>query len=350
MPGLRNKGNTCYANAALQLLFHCPDFREALLSQSNTSISSTRNADSLQSVNEQKPFGELHKTLLELFYMLSSGKAEVARDPSAVLTLSRPPHFVHGEPQDSAEYLNHLLDCLHEEELKAAASTSSDFRPSSSIVRRLFGGTLSRRTICAACQHVSSAELEDFICLFLPMDSDHSVGADSSRDRDPDLASLVRAHFSRPEQVTDAGDCEVCGNKGSGTRERRLSIRHLSPNVLICLNLFTYDHATQTCHKIMQRVRINEQLSVQIARNPTIVGNHKLADEEDVANEFVLFQLRGMIIHHGLSLGCGHYTCVTRVGPRWVSFDDGTSKFTSLDAVQREQFATPYLLLYSRAF
>ncbi len=104
----------------------------------------------------------------------------MARDPSDVLTLSRPSHFVQGEPQDSAEYLNHLLDCLHEEELKAMPQQqhhqqNEEASTNTSLVRRLFGGTLSRRTVCAACQHVSSVELEDFICLFLPLDGGDSA-------------------------------------------------------------------------------------------------------------------------------------------------------------------------------
>ncbi len=91
-----------------------------------------------------------------------------------------------------------------------------------------------------------------------------------------DLASLVQTHFSRAERVSGVGECEACGDgaaggggsKGDndgGVRERRLNIRQLSPNVLICLNLFSFNRDTQACHKIMRpRVRINEQLSVHI--------------------------------------------------------------------------------------
>ncbi len=91
-----------------------------------------------------------------------------------------------------------------------------------------------------------------------------------------DLASLVQTHFSRAERVSGVGECEACGDgaaggggsngdKDGGVRERRLNIRQLSPNVLICLNLFSFNRDTQACHKIMRpRVRINEQLSVHI--------------------------------------------------------------------------------------
>ncbi|KAL7063891.1 hypothetical protein AAHC03_04884 [Spirometra sp. Aus1] len=70
----------------------------------------------------------------------------------------------------------------------------------------------------------------------------------------------------------------------------------------------------------------------------------------DVADESSIhvYKLQGMILHHGLSLSCGHYTCVAKVGSNWVSFDDCSASFTSLDQVNRQQFATPYLLLYSK--
>ncbi|VDQ17884.1 unnamed protein product, partial [Trichobilharzia regenti] len=36
--------------------------------------------------------------------------------------------------------------------------------PSSSVVARLFGGTLLRHTSCVECQHVSSSRQEQFTC------------------------------------------------------------------------------------------------------------------------------------------------------------------------------------------
>ncbi|KAL7063885.1 hypothetical protein AAHC03_04882 [Spirometra sp. Aus1] len=469
-PGLRNKGNTCYANAALQLLYHCPDFREAVLSPSTfrspTSTESakpehsSKNSDaescSLWPLQNSSPqtFGRLHETLTQLFLTLSTAKPlQTAYDPSAVLTLSKPSHFVQGEQQDSAEYLNHLLDCLHEEELqskrrvnqlKLMAEPSDDggrrhqlssFGSSvsttgsvesltqgaspklsgqreelmeieclssgnevverlpndvseRSIVRSLFGGTLSRRTICSQCNHVSSAELEDFICLFLPIDTSASFSSDcnSTSEKPPansataDIATLVETHFARSECVTGAGECEACGRES--VRERQLSLRHLSPHVLIGLNLFAYNRATQACHKVMRRVRINELLSVRVPKNPPLSQQPSVPppdtstteaassstcqvvslDDEpreqqplpspapDVADESSIhvYKLQGMILHHGLSLSCGHYTCVAKVDSNWVSFDDCSASFTSLDQVNRQQFATPYLLLYSK--
>lgn len=141
-----------------------------------------------------------------------------------MLTLSKPSHFVHGEPQDSAEYLNHLLDCLHEEEMQikvkqinmnnepieypivatsaketqdsvsladANAVPDNSARPRS-LIRRLFGGTMSRCTACVRCQHVSSAELEDFICLFLPLDGPNSTSTKSASESEVGFLNAMR--------------------------------------------------------------------------------------------------------------------------------------------------------------
>nr|VZI40097.1 unnamed protein product [Spirometra erinaceieuropaei] len=246
-----------------------------------------------------------------------------------------------------------------------------------SIVRSLFGGTLSRRTICSQCNHVSSAELEDFICLFLPIDTSASFSSDcdSTSEKPPansataDIATLVETHFARSECVTGAGECEACGRES--VRERQLSLRHLSPHVLIGLNLFAYNRATQACHKVMRRVRINELLSVRVPKNPPLSQQPSVPPPDtstteaassstcqvvsldgepreqqplpspapDVADESSIhvYKLQGMILHHGLSLSCGHYTCVAKVDSNWVSFDDCSASFTSLDQKDAEE-------------
>ncbi|VDN26042.1 unnamed protein product [Dibothriocephalus latus] len=159
-------------------------------------------------------------------------------------------------------------------------------------------------------------------------------------------------------------------------------MRHLSPHVLIGLNLFVYNRATQACQKVMPRIRINELLSVRVPKSPSLphqpsvpppdvavtetasistnqavaLGDRPHEEQSspspapDVAEEssIQVYKLQGMILHHGLSLGCGHYTCVAKVDANWVSFDDCSTSFTSLDQINRQPFATPYLLLYSK--
>ncbi|KAF7258946.1 hypothetical protein EG68_03304 [Paragonimus skrjabini miyazakii] len=444
--GLVNVGNTCYANAALQLLYHCPDFRVAVLenrfplqshparpssapfvdlpSQSQSSVLTDSSGFQREGYEISSPnlaCGLLRSQLLALFRALSTQQGPPVRDPGAVLTLSKPAHFVAGEQQDAVEYLNHLLERLHEDELSAPQSNTSrpnlrlmddgqlnctqrvnhDERgrrrhssgsllpppsgPSSpkrsadeplSLVRRLFGGQLVRYTACAECAHVSSVRVEHFSLLYLPVtqaktftlvdEAEEEVGEEDvnqtthktfdvkssthTPNMELDLTSLIRAHFTQTEYVSTQQQCESCGKVTK--RARRLSLRSLASHVLICLNVFTYCRTEQTGHKLLQRISIPERLSVKFSESvvPTDVTS-SLADDLPSAASMVAsrsYMLQGMILHHGMSISCGHYTCVTRVGMQWISFDDDTAHYTTLEQVYEKPLTTPYLLLYTQ--
>ncbi|VEL31700.1 unnamed protein product [Protopolystoma xenopodis] len=250
------------------------------------------------------------------------------------------------------------------------------------------------------------------------------------------MSSLLAWHFTRPERLTGASACEAC--RQDTCRELRITFHRLSPHVLICLNLFTFNRSTKRCLKIMRRIRIPESLSVtvsadsgltdwpekmksdhpsdpgcveQVALISESTANRLPSESSSTPASFSFcsssqtslysallsstdssfqisgstqfssslgcktashfknnhastsgrpqgeakgdtvrrdYRLQGMIVHHGLSLSCGHYTCVTRVGSDWVAFDDALAHQTSLDQVASEPLCTPYLLLYSQ--
>ncbi|CAL8069865.1 unnamed protein product [Calicophoron daubneyi] len=487
--GLINTGNTCYANAALQLLYHCPDFRLAVLENQLTQVPSAESlsscskpplsmsavgcsphTSSIQCSNSKLSFspggGLLHAQLFALFRALNGQRGSVLRDPGAVLTLSKPAHFVSGEQQDAVEYLSHLLEKLHEEEVEAqrnnslrsnrlqmesrkrsssrssisetdysslrrprhrtssvpgleatpemvdsatSSSENNSLTKETSVVRRLFGGSLVRHTSCTECAHVSSTRLEEFSCLYLPISSD-DLGFNDQPNEDGaigmssggrtvtdvvDLTTLIRAHFTQTEYVPINERCEGCGKQTM--RARRLSLQHLAPHVLICLKRFTFSRAKQTCDKIMQKVTIPERLTVALPAssdgasdenvqgrtdlesynscnadttacgsvpdiaedpdespmdlqppdNPPLSSVPSKKDTRPLASQSYILQ--GMILHHGVSISCGHYTCVARVGVHWISFDDDTTHYTTLEQVYAKPLATPYLLLYTQA-
>nr|CAH8846675.1 unnamed protein product [Trichobilharzia regenti] len=481
--GLLNVGNTCYANAALQLLYHCSEFRRALLdfhrpysstskivtscsslstnlssysqnsnvnSSNNLSLQAAHFCDNVhRSDNGSVPFGNegsLHAHLFSLFHSLDTHQIPTVRDLRAVLTVTKPAHFVSGEQQDAAEYLNYLLDRLHEEELRCkrrksltlnTCSDSSSFMPnesttpsintctvenppfsyninnqtcsssnetttkeddkygsnydgpSSSVVARLFGGTLLRHTSCVECQHVSSSRQEQFTCLYVPLtkpkelllyeeqsvkenssfvnEIPESNDSDSTDDQivEPgtDLSTLIQAHFTQIEHVASSTQCESCGKRT--LQARTLKLQQLSSHVLICLNLFRYCRVKQTCSKIMHRVRIPERLSVTVSASNTETyaynnnnnntngnANNDISTSKDSTSKSKChsrtYSLQAMIVHSGVSISCGHYTCVAKVGMQWILFDDDNAGYTTLEDVYSEPLATPYLLLYSQ--
>lgn len=84
--GLLNMGNTCYANATLQLLYHCPDFRLAVLENPRIQSISAKPVSAKQSALTEKAElsstvdpailgesrGGLHLQLFSLFRSLST--------------------------------------------------------------------------------------------------------------------------------------------------------------------------------------------------------------------------------------------------------------------------------------
>ncbi|KAK4472052.1 hypothetical protein MN116_005426 [Schistosoma mekongi] len=468
--GLLNVGNTCYANAALQLLYHCSEFRRALfglnatdssfgtavasytsLSNNVDSVLQNQNLDpsnnlSLPTSNLYKNMlssdtstsspvehqGILHAHLLSLFQSLDTHQLPTVRDIRAVLTLTKPAHFVSGEQQDAAEYLSYLLDRLHEEELHCkkqkrisldSYSSSSPFTidqniqsttdanfnlnascsyttnklscptdstkchgenvsdkdsslsSSSSVVARLFRGTMLRHTSCVECQHVSSSRQEQFICLYVPLtkprellyqdqvsnenlnlvnnipeSNDSELVDEDIVEPGTDLSSLIQTHFTQIEHVASSTKCESCGKLT--VQARTLKLQQLSSHVLICLNVFRYSRVNQTCSKIMHRVHVPERLSVTVSspNTETYSYNDMSTTNDSTKSKFTsrTYSLQAMILHSGLSVSCGHYTCVAKVGMQWILFDDDNADYTTLEDIYSQPLSTPYLLLYSR--
>lgn len=468
--GLLNVGNTCYANAALQLLYHCSEFRRALFGLRTTDSSTgsvvasctslSNNVDSVpqnQNLNPSNNLslstsnlyknmrssdtaasspvehqGILHAHLLSLFQSLDTHQLPTVRDIRAVLTLTKPAHFVSGEQQDAAEYLSYLLDRLHEEELhckkqkrifldsysssstfttdqniqsttdtnfnlnpscsyttnKLSCSTDSakcrgedvsdndsSLSSSSSVVARLFGGTMLRHTSCVECQHVSSSRQEQFICLYVPLtkpkellyqdqvsnenpnnvnnipeSNDSELVDEDIIEPGTDLSSLIQTHFTQIEHVASSTKCESCGKLT--VQARTLKLQQLSSHVLICLNVFRYSRVNQTCSKIMHRVHVPERLSVTVSSSntETYSYNDMSTANDSTKSKFTsrTYSLQAMILHSGLSVSCGHYTCVAKVGMQWILFDDDNADYTTLEDIYSQPLSTPYLLLYSR--
>lgn len=460
--GLVNIGNTCYANAALQLLYHCPDFRLALLggdvppshvsrpysplpentiAHSASPACSTDAPDSATYVYRgscvlRKEVGLLHSRLLFLFRSLNTSQGPAVGDLGAVLTLSTPAHFVNGEQQDASEYLSHLLQRLHEEELgiknrlgfrngfrslipnsspsrsdtadahtacittsvgsnhlsndstyattqssvfpvdvdpvdqnSPSSSSNSDNQTSNSelsLVRRLFGGQLVHHTSCTECSHVSSTRYEHFSLLYLPVTSTEEISLDSelklsgstfvmaqdarTPNADLDLTALIHTHFTQIEYVPTQEQCESCGKVAK--RARKLSLRHLASHVFICLNVFTFCRSKQSGSKILHKIAIPERLSVTFSEHSNNSTDTNVSTFSPSGNDRPQavtsrsYTLHGMILHHGMSISCGHYTCVTRVGMQWIWFDDDNARYTTLEQVYSRPMTTPYLLLY----
>ncbi|VDO88744.1 unnamed protein product [Schistosoma mattheei] len=102
----------------------------------------------------------------------------------------------------------------------------------------------------------------------------------------------------------------------------------------------------------MHRVHIPERLSVTVSSSntETYTYNDISATNDSAKSKFTsrTYSLQAMILHSGLSVSCGHYTCVAKVGMQWILFDDDNADYTTLEDIYSESLNTPYLLLYSQ--
>jgi ubiquitin C-terminal hydrolase len=135
--GLRNLGNTCFAAAALQVLFRYPSV-----------------------VKELRRDAKTHLVLQRLF--------AAAQDPGAAPAElgSVLPTFFDGDQHDAHEFLIHLLALLDEE-----CGTESSW------VKDCCGGDMTNAIVCTSCSH-ELLKKEPFIALSLPLPNANTTVAD----------------------------------------------------------------------------------------------------------------------------------------------------------------------------
>ena len=108
MVGLTNLGNTCFMNSMLQCLSNCEPLTDHFLS-----------GEFEDNINTDNPLGmggRLAECYANLLQRMWSNETTVCR-PSGVKKLigERAPNFQGYQQQDSSEFMNFLLDGLHED-------------------------------------------------------------------------------------------------------------------------------------------------------------------------------------------------------------------------------------------
>ena len=104
--------------------------------------------------------------------------------------------------EDAHEYLRQLLDCMHEEVLKAHNVKTSDGKISeTTVISRIFGGSLCNTVACPSCPYASRT-YNHFQDLSLDLSGVTSV------------AQAIDA-FTRPEYLSKGNEwkCEGCNKR-----------------------------------------------------------------------------------------------------------------------------------------
>ncbi|GLI70002.1 hypothetical protein VaNZ11_014736, partial [Volvox africanus] len=311
--GLRNLGNTCYANAALQCLFSIPTLRNGIL-----------NAEAKVAAHDI--FRQLQALLLHLQF----GPRSCVDTQALADTLG----LDHAIQQDGQEFLKLLLTRVEQ-----MLNKSSD-PAARGIVQRLFRGGLSYVTTCQRCgrNSASSHEVQDFYDLMPQVRG---------------FSSLVKSMAAILHVDHLTGDnryfCEFCGEKVDALRHVRL--RKLPPYLFLALQRFYFNPRTADKAKALDEFSFPLQLDFRQvletaaegnaitqdttagvagsrARTATRTGTRTAAaaamEMPQYATASPVYELVAILIHKGSQASSGHYVAHIKdqASGQWWRFDD----------------------------
>ena len=148
-PGLYNHGNTCYLNSTLQCLLHTASLTQCMLNEEKSVL------QGLNKFGDDRTITQLFQKLVKEAWSISPGKSISPR--SMVQNIRRVgKQFKPMRQEDAHEYLRLLLDCMHEEILKAHGVSLKDGKiAETTIISRIFGGYLCNELKCSECSYSS---------------------------------------------------------------------------------------------------------------------------------------------------------------------------------------------------
>ena len=202
------QGNTCYLNSTLQCLLYTPALSQVLLFETETAMKGLKFRTNADRNNDQrgyennKPVVAHFQHLVESVWSVPHSKPISPRGLiSSIKRVGK--QFKPFRQEDAHEYLRQLLDCMHEEVLKANQVRTSDGKiAETSFISRIFGGYLCNTMRCPKCGNTSKTFNH-----FQDLSLDISGRIDS-------IQSAIEA-FTKPEFLTAGNEwnCDRCKQK-----------------------------------------------------------------------------------------------------------------------------------------
>ncbi|CAJ1966830.1 unnamed protein product [Cylindrotheca closterium] len=359
--GFINLGNTCFLNATLQCLAYLPPFCQSILA-----ISESKQRLS-KKMKKKLSQGQRITTILSTLYKKIHSFDETNRGdaiaphgivktlPSIGTCGSRNGYkFRPGRQEDAHEFLVHLLDAMHDGELKAAginqqASGWRDRLPvprldETTFIHRIFGGYFRSQVRCGSCGYCSNT-YDPFLDLSLEV---------SKKTCRSILHSL--ADFTSKETLDSDNrwKCSGCSKHVRATKQLTV----FRPPLSLCVQLkrFSFEGGFGARGYSAYGTRgwkygkSNNKFGGggKITKPIEFPGhlNVPLSDSRSCQ-----YDLTGVVIHVGGSASSGHYTAyIKKPGRRgkdqWFHVDDSFVEAVPEKTVLRQRDA--YLLFYCR--
>ncbi|KAL1747878.1 ubiquitin carboxyl-terminal hydrolase 4 [Schizophyllum fasciatum] len=359
--GLKNLGNTCYANAPLQCLSATIPFAQF--------FKDTRWKNAINMHNSMGSKGVLSAAFAALVHQMWSSESQLI--PSEFMRAIRAinEQYKGSDQHDSQEFLSFLLDGIHEdlnrilkrenytrtpeqeaelERLPPQIASEQEWQAwrlrNDSIIVDYFQGQLRNQVKCLTCGQTSTT-YNTFSILSLPVPHARAGGK-------AHLKQCLDAFFnSETLEKDDAWDCPRCKTKRSASKS--LMLARLPPVLVIHMKRFEAhgrfsDKIDTFVDFPVKGLDLTSYMPPPLpmgADKSQLNGAPMSPDDPRTQLPPYRYDLYGVTNHFG-NLSSGHYTASISSGGRWYYCDDSVTKELADSRQVVSQKA--YVLFYKR--
>ncbi|EFC43162.1 ubiquitin carboxyl-terminal peptidase [Naegleria gruberi] len=367
--GMTNINNSCYMNAVLQTLVSLPQFYHVMKRLGKISLDNeeypltnkfVRLVNEYQTMKTHRPQSGKEGEKKDRKYFINASTEHLV--PSYIVdyiqqsSTNLEDAFLLGTQHDAHEFLNHILQRLHEELKKTEATlgrkspsaskkksnkkqeatseqaeqpstetTSEEWKEvgkknkanpmrehemgDSSVIARTFAGKM-KSFVQKQGESKGSSVVEPFFSLHLPIKDENIKGV-----------KFALREMTKEENVSD--------------KNAKSSIYQLPKVLLLHLRRFDFS-STEGVQKISKRIRFDYELNI----DEKVVPNVKAIS----GRPSLKYRLASVICHHGKDATSGHYSTYIQHGcGKWIHIDDTKVTVVSLQHVLDQQ---AYILTY----